>query len=91
MCPMGDKPDCFNCPLPDCAADTKDINRQNAVLKILAREARNKEIIELWEQGASVEGLADRFGLTRTFVCEILRKAGIDVKKETQKRKRCWR
>lgn len=91
MCPMGDTPDCFHCPLKDCAVNTQEINRQEARKKILKRAERDKQIVELWEQGASVDGLMDRYGLTRGTVCAILRQAGIDVKKEVQKRRRCWR
>ena len=92
MCPFGNKPDCFSCPLPDCKAKTIDIARQLAIEKAEKREERDKVIVDEYLKGADIEGLSERYGFKdQSNVRRILRKAGVDFKKIRKERRRCWR
>lgn len=92
MCPFKGKPDCFNCPLPDCKAKPLDISKQIAIEKAEARKERDKIIVEEYLKGADMAGLADRFGFkSDTNVRRILKEAGVDYKRIRKERKRCWR
>lgn len=92
MCPFKGKPDCFNCPLPDCEAKSKDIVRQIGLERMEQRKARDKVIVDEFLKGADINGLAERFGFKdESNVCRILKKEGIDYKKIRKERRRCWR
>ena len=91
-CPMGNKPDCFNCPLPDCMANTHDLSRQARVEREESNSERDQIIVRDYLKGADINGLAERFGFKdESNVCRILKKEGIDYKKIRKERKRCWR
>lgn len=77
-CPYDD-PDCFNCPFDDCKASLVDLNRQQAVQKKKELAERNRIIVDSFKKGASVKGLADRYGITEHAIIVVLHKAGLSA------------
>lgn len=71
-----DEPDCLNCPYPDCIATMRDINRQNRIQAEKKmrefRRKRNEEILELYNQGYSVETLGKRYNITKARIYRII-------------------
>ena len=91
-CPMGNRPDCFNCPLPDCNASTLDMSRQECVKKEDAMIARDKVIVSEYLKGAEINGLAERFGFKDpTSIRRILKRAGVDFKRIEKEKRICWK
>ncbi len=72
-----DVPDCEHCPYPDCMATIQDINRQEAIKSKAWMEKRNKSIVDDFRCGATVEGLSEKYGICKSGILHILRKAGI--------------
>ena len=89
-CPMGNKPDCFHCPLPDCYADTHDLTKQATLEKVEALEKRNQIIVRDYLNGTELNGLAERYGFKdASSVRRILRKNGVDFSKIEKERRIC--
>lgn len=61
---------CFSCPYSDCIASGADIAKKS-------KAERNKTILEDFNNGVSVNGIAERLGLTSSAVRSVLKKAGI--------------
>lgn len=59
-------PHCLSCPLPRCRYE------EPGGLRALLNERRDREMVELRLRGASVEELADRFGVSRRTVFRVL-------------------
>jgi len=59
-------PHCLSCPLPRCRYE------EPGGLRALLNERRDREIVELRLRGASVEELANRFGVSRRTVFRVL-------------------
>ncbi len=59
-------PHCLSCPLPRCRYE------EPGGLRALLNERRDREIVEQRLRGASVEELADRFGVSRRTVFRVL-------------------
>lgn len=85
-CPYDD-PDCFKCPFSDCKASLTDINRQRASEHKRVLEKRNREIADAYLQGASTDGLAERYGMNRGTITAILNKEGIQIRRKRKKDK----
>jgi len=80
-CSYNSPDSCFSCPFDDCRATTKDLNRQSAYYKKKQLEQRNNEIIQAYNNGATTDGLADRYGMKKGSIVSILNKNGIFVKR----------
>ena len=61
---------CFSCPYSDCIASNSDISKKS-------KAERDKSILEDFNNGVSVNGIAERLGLTSSAVRSVLKKAGI--------------
>lgn len=59
-------PHCLSCPLPRCRYE------EPGGLRALLNERRDRQMVELRLRGASVEELADRFGVSRRTVFRVL-------------------
>ena len=72
-----DRPDCFNCPYPECYASVVDINRQEAIRKKEIKHTRinerNKLIIELYKSGKRNCNIINELGVNKNIVGKVIR------------------
>ena len=81
MCPFGNKPDCFSCPLPDCTANTKQLSRQEKVTNEKKLNNKEQAILADYKNGVSTDAIYMRYNINISQLKRILGKAGIDYKK----------
>lgn len=80
MCPFKNEPDCFNCPLPDCAANTKELSRQDKIAHGIRLRKKEQAIVDEYLRGASNDAILMRFHTSTTRLKQILSKAGVEYK-----------
>ena len=61
---------CFSCPYPDCIASGADIAKKS-------KAERNRTILEDFNNGVSVNGIAERLGVSGMTVRRVLKDNGI--------------
>ena len=86
MCPYGDKPDCFNCSLPDCKANIKEIKHQEAIRLQEINQIRDNQIMEEYRQGVSVDAICKHYNMSLSGLYYKLEKAGFEVKRRRKRR-----
>lgn len=62
---------CFTCPYKDCIASDAEIARKDR------SDERNKIIVEDFINGTSVNGIAERLGVSSMTIRRVLKNAGI--------------
>lgn len=82
MCPYKGIPDCFNCSLPDCKADSHELNHQEHLIKRKQREKREESIKQDFRNGLRVFELADKYKVSDSRITQILRERGVNVRLE---------
>jgi len=87
MCPYGNRPDCFNCSLPDCKASVKEVKHQEAIRLQEINEKRDNQIVEEYRQGVTVEALCKHYNMSISGLYYKLDKAGIPREKKRRKKR----
>ena len=78
MCPFQDKPDCFNCPLDDCKADTHETTKQDSANHGKKLTDKEKAILNDYQKGVANDAILMRYNTSISRLKQILKRAGIE-------------
>ena len=88
MCPFEGIPDCFNCTLRDCMAEDKEMLHQEHLITKRDRKRRLEKMEKEFLSGLTVSDLSDKYKITGSRICQLLKEQGVSVREVMNARKR---